>query len=143
MMNTPDSSSHAFDAQIAGQVSGQIAVGQNITQSQIVATGNQLETTSILDALKQLSDLIQTAPVPESVKQTANQYLEAAKAEVQQQQPDKELIAKSLNRMTETLDAADKTVDSGKRFWKLIKPLLVKIATWLGAAAGKFMSFLP
>jgi hypothetical protein len=38
--------------------------------------------------------------------------------------------------VAETLEKTTKTVDSGKKLWTTAKPIIVKIATWLGVAAG-------
>ncbi|MEH1783619.1 MAG: hypothetical protein V7L26_31955 [Nostoc sp.] len=41
--------------------------------------------------------------------------------------------------MAETLEKTTKTVESGQKIWTAAKPIIVKVAIWLGAAAGSHL----
>ena len=44
--------------------------------------------------------------------------------------------------MTETLEDAGRTLDVSKNLFIKVKPILEKLATWLGVAAGTLFSSL-
>jgi hypothetical protein len=41
--------------------------------------------------------------------------------------------------VAETLDKTSKGVEAGQKIWTTAKPIIFKVATWLGAAAGSHL----
>jgi len=41
--------------------------------------------------------------------------------------------------MAETLEEASKSVEAGKTLWHQVSPIAIKVARWLGAAAGSLL----
>lgn len=79
----------------------------------------------IVSLLAQIQDVLMNADLPQSEKEKAIAYLGAAELEVREEEPDKELVAKNLKRMTETLTDSAKTFDA-------VKSLLPQIVRLLG-----------
>lgn len=90
----------------------------------------------VVELLAQIEQLIQNAELPEAAKGKTTKYIEAAQTEAAEKDPDKQLIAKNLERVTKNLEEVDKTVDTSKRILEKIVPLVVKVASWLGIAVG-------
>ncbi|MCY7272746.1 MAG: hypothetical protein LH702_03095 [Phormidesmis sp. CAN_BIN44] len=99
--------------------------------------------TEVVELLAQLEQLIQSAELPEAVKEKAKKYVETAKIEAEEKEPDKQLISRNLERVTKNLEEADKTVDASKRIFEKIVPLVVRIVSWLGTAAAALGATLP
>lgn len=113
------------------------AEGGNVTQIQQGNQANVAEATTtdeLMKSLELVEQLLRTARLPDTVKEEAIAYLTTAKREVKQAEPDKELVAKTLKRMGETVKTADDTVKAGKGLWETIKPILVPLIGWLGTA---------
>lgn len=96
----------------------------------------------VVELLSQIEKIIRDAELPEAVKEKATKYVEAAKAEAEEEEPDKQLISKNLERVTKNLEQVDKTVDTSKRIFEKVVPLVVKVAGWLGTA-GSLWTMLP
>jgi hypothetical protein len=95
----------------------------------------------IIDLLAEIEQLIRkSAELPEAEKEKSLQYLGTAKEEAKQTEPDKDLIAKSLKRMAETLKTTSETVASTKTLWDSVKPILLALPSWLGVAKN-FLGF--
>ncbi|NEP76453.1 hypothetical protein [Okeania sp. SIO2G5] len=123
----------------SGSMSGglQAAIGSN--NSQVMnSTGstksNELSQAEAVEVLEQIKVLISNSVIPEVAKGKAATYVEAAKIEAEEANPDKQLISRNLERVTKNLEEVDKTVDAGKSILSKIIPLTLKLATWLGAA---------
>ena len=75
----------------------------------------------VVELLAQIEQLIQSAELPEAVKEKAKKYVETAKIEAEEKEPDKQLISRNLERVTKNLEEADKTVDASNNtpdnFW--------------------------
>jgi len=97
----------------------------------------------VVELLAQIEQLIQSAELPEAVKEKAKKYVETAKIEAEEKEPDKQLISRNLERVTKNLKEADKTVDASKRIFEKIVPLVVRIVSWLGTAAAALGATLP
>lgn len=133
-----------FQAQsITGtQISGsQVQLGQadgdlnQVQQGNQGMDGNQAMTTmEALAVLDRIGDLVKGAGLPVAMQEEAIAYLNAAQKETQQPEPDKELVAKNLKRMGDTLKTAGDTVEAGKVLWEKVKPILLPLVGWLGAA---------
>jgi uncharacterized caspase-like protein len=90
----------------------------------------------VVELLAQIEHLIRNAELPEAVKGKTTKYIEAAKVEAEEAEPDKKLISKNLERVTKNLEEVDKTVDTSKKIFEKVVPLVMKVASWLGIAAG-------
>lgn len=126
-----------------GQVPGQVGMAGHdatfIQQGYQTATPEKLLTpVEVVGLLTQIEELLHGANLPEPEKKKAIKYLDAAKEEAQQKKPDKDLAAKSLKRMSETLKAAGETVEAGKGLWEKVQPILVPLLSWLGVAKSFF-----
>lgn len=128
-----------------GQVYGgmQAAQGDNNQQTQEtnVAASNEKQLTQqeVIQMLAQLEELVGGNPeLPEADKEKSLRYLGAAKAEAQEPEPDKQLAAGNLKRMTDTLKTASETVASSKSLWENVKPILIQLPGWLGVAKSFF-----
>lgn len=134
----PSQSQSISGAQISGS---QVQLGQaegNMAQSQ---QGNQaaiaeqaLTATDVVKLLAEIETLVQQSALPEEEKGKATAYLTAAKQEVEQKEPDKELVAKNLKRASDTIKNASETVEAGKKLWETLQKMLPLIVTWLGVA---------
>jgi len=108
-----------------------------VTQTQ--STQAQLSQAEVIEMLAQIKALIEAAELPGEVKIAANANLQVAQKAAAQEEPRKESALDSLENMAETLERASKTVEAGKTLWGQVKPILAKIAGWLGAAAGSLL----
>lgn len=62
--------------------------------------------------------------LPEAEKENLLKYLGAAKAEAQEQEPDKQLVVRNLKRLASKLKIASETVALIKSLWENAKSLL-------------------
>ncbi|MEQ9667037.1 hypothetical protein [Coleofasciculus sp. G2-EDA-02] len=109
----------------------QLTYGQNSATAE-----EQLTKADVIKLLAELDKLVRGAELPEDTKEEATMYLGAAKKATEKEEPKKETALANLESVAETLETASKTVDIGKNFWDTAKPIISKIAGWLGAAAG-------
>lgn len=84
--------------------------------------------------LAEIEILVQQSMLPEREKGKATAYLTSAKEEVEQKEPDKELVAKNLKRASDTIKNTSETVEAGKNLWETLQKMLPPIVTWLGVA---------
>lgn len=130
------------------QISGaQLQFGQaerDLEQTQqsdrLVIAKQEIATKAFIEGLNQIADLLKESNLPDTRKTEATNYLNAATQEIQQPEPDKELIAKNLKRMGDTLKTANDTVEAGKGLWEKIQPMLLPLVGWLGTARS-FLGF--
>jgi len=131
----------------SGSMSGgmQAAIGNHNkqTMSNEDSAPNIPTQAEVVELLAQIEQLIQSAELPEAVKEKAKKYVETAKIEAEEKEPDKQLISRNLERVTKNLKEADKTVDASKRIFEKIVPLVVRIVSWLGTAAAALGATLP
>lgn len=118
----------------------QPVLGDNnqVTQQNQVAgnTAESLTKEDVVKLLAELETLIQGAELPADTKEEAVEDLSAAKKATEKEEPNKQRALDRLTNVAETLEKTTKTVDSGKQLWTTAKPIILKIAGWLGAAAG-------
>ena len=65
------------------------------------------------------------------------QFLKPGREE-QEEKPDKDFAAKSLQRATKVLKEAGETVDAGTSLWSKVQPIINRLSPWLGVAASFF-----
>lgn len=105
------------------------------TQGNIEEVEN-LTKTDILQLFAKLAILLQLAELPEDTKAELIEDLSAAKTATNREEPNKERALNRLTTIAETLEKTSKSIDAGHKIWQASKPVLTKIAVWLGAAAG-------
>ncbi|MBD1918927.1 MULTISPECIES: hypothetical protein [Cyanophyceae] len=143
MNNHPGSINQVNSGFMAGGM--QAAVGNNNTQ---IAPSNGSPAADIvtkneaIELIAQIKQIIQNLDVSEPVKENSIKYLDIAKIETEEEEPNKELVAKSLERVAKNIDSLEKTLDSSQHIMKTVSPMLLKIAGWLGAAAGSLWTLL-
>lgn len=130
------------DIQIVSGNNNRTAKGDNSTfvqgDNNQMSQAEQVSTTEVVEMLAYLEEQIQNlTALPETEREKSVKRLEAAKVEVIESEPDKESIAKSLKRVNETLNEAGETTQEVKELVKELFPTAVKVAGWLGCAAGK------
>lgn len=101
-------------------------------------TTKQITTKEAIELIKEIEQLIKDSDLPESQKQEAIQYLAFAKKDAQEKEPDKDFIAKNLQRSTKIIKAASNTLEAGKGLWEKVQPILGKLRIWLGVAIDYF-----
>jgi hypothetical protein len=142
MNNNPGGISQSNSGQMAGGM--QVNTGYNSQQTMMneVAADRMPTNPEVIEMLAQLEEVIQSSALLEADKEKAKTYLDAAKTEAEEEEPDKELVAKSLERATKTLKAADEAMEAGSSLFEKFAPTVKAIAPWLGRAAGALLSLL-
>lgn len=125
-------------AQIGGQAGRDLSATQNqqINQNE---SQKPLTQTDVVELIAQLEEPFRSSGLPEAQTAKAIKHLEAAKEEVQEENPDKEFAAKSLQRATKVLKEAGETVQAGTSLWQKVKPILETVSPWLGVATSFFI----
>jgi transcriptional regulator with XRE-family HTH domain len=121
----------------------QAVLGDNnqVTQQNQVGadTGESLTKEDVVKLLAQLETLIQGAELPGDTKEEVIEDLSAAKKATDKEEPNKQRALERLGTVAETLDKTSKGVEAGQKIWTTAKPIIVKVASWLGAAAGSHL----
>lgn len=115
--------------------------GNQVTQQNQVGadTGTPLTKEDVVKLLADLETLIQGAKLPADTKDEVIEDLSAAKKATDKEEPNKKRALERLGTVAETLEKTSKGVEAGQKIWTVAKPILVKVATWLGAAAGSHL----
>ena len=121
----------------------QAVLGDNnqVTQQNQVGadTGESLTKEDVVKLLAQLETLIQGAELPADTKEEVIEDLSAAKKATDKEEPNKQRALERLGTVAETLEKTSKGVEAGQKIWTTAKPIIVKVATWLGVAAGSHL----
>ncbi len=115
--------------------------GNQVTKHNQVGadTGESFTKEDIVKLLAELEALIQGAELPADTKEEVVEDLSAAKKATDKEEPNKQRALERLGTVAETLEKTSKTVESSQKIWTTAKPIIVKIATWLGVAAGSHL----
>ncbi len=115
-----------------------IGDGNQVTQQNQAGAdaGESLTKEDVVELLAQLKTLIQRAELPVDTKEEVIEDLSAANKATDKEEPNKQRALERLTSVAETLEKTTQTVDSGKKLWTTAKPIIVKVAGWLSAAAG-------
>jgi hypothetical protein len=115
--------------------------GNQVTQqNQVEAdTGTPLTKEDVVKLLADLETLIQGAKLPADTKEEVIEDLSAAKKATDKEEPNKQRALERLGTVAETLEKTSKGVESGQKIWTTAKPIIVKLASWLGAAADSHL----
>ncbi|MBW4430448.1 MAG: glycosyltransferase family 39 protein [Pelatocladus maniniholoensis HA4357-MV3] len=115
--------------------------GNQVTQqNQVGADASEsLSKEDVVKLLAQLETLIKGAELPADTKEEIVEDLSAAKKATDKEEPNKQRALDRLTGVAETLEKTSKSVEAGQKIWTTAKPIIVKIATWLGVAAGSHL----
>lgn len=115
--------------------------GNQVTQqNQVGATAETtLTKDDIIKLFAELEGLIKKAELPEDTKEEVIEDLGAAKRATDKEEPNKKRALERLTSVTETLEKTSKSVEAGQKIWTVAKPIITKVALWLGAAAGSHL----
>ncbi|WP_240867014.1 hypothetical protein [Cylindrospermopsis raciborskii] len=115
--------------------------GNRVTQqNQVGATAETtLTKDDIIKLFAELEGLIKKAELPEDTKEEVIEDLGAAKRATDKEEPNKKRALERLTSVTETLEKTSKSVEAGQKIWIVAKPIITKVALWLGAAAGSHL----
>ena len=137
MSNNPGGISQSNSGAMVGGM--QAAIGNHNKQVMRAETSSALDVPTqaeVVKLLAQIERIIRDAELPEVATSKVTKYIEAAKIEAEESEPDKQLISKNLERVTKNLEEVDKTVDTSKRIFEKVVPLVIRISSWLGMAIG-------
>ena len=101
--------------------------------------GDQNSKDEIIRLLGKLEELILEAELPEETKEKVAEDISAVKKAADKKGPENDTALKHLERMTKTIEETTKTINTSQELWNTVKPMITKIASWLGAAAGSYL----
>ena len=120
-------------------VSGQVAQGSNINQSQNTTDTpltKQPSAEDVSELLNALENIIKELNLPKLQETKAIGYLNCVKVEVEDQSPDRETATGNLKKVVETIKTFENASESVESLLEKIKPLVAPIAAWLGVAVN-------
>lgn len=109
-----------------------------VTQIQSLDSSNEeLSVQEMVQLLEKVENLVQDEQLSKTEKVKILRYLGAAQEEMQEEEPNKELIGSTLKRMTDSIKLTDEALSAGQGLWKRVQPMLIPLAGWLGAGVVK------
>jgi Nnf1 len=124
-------------AYISGQVTGNVTANSTHQSSQ-EEEEEVLSQADVIALLAELEKLVREAQLSQDAKEEAIMYLGAAQKATAKEQPKKETALANLQGVAETLETASKAANASANLWDKTKPIILKIAGWLGATAGSY-----
>ena len=132
---------------VGGSIGGDVNNVQGDNNQVIQGDNNQvgvdteapLSQDDIVKLLEELEALVLKAELPEETKEEISGEISAAKKATNKEEPKKNIALANLESVAQTLEKTNKTVDAGQKLWSKAKPIIVKIAGWLGAAGGSYL----
>lgn len=119
----------------SGQI-GQAGGDMNQNQYNNQSSGEkELSITEIVELIEKIQSLFSYSDLPDKQKKQAMKHIDYAKDAVQEEQPDKSTVAKSLQKATQTLKEVNETLGAGQGLWQKLEPIAKQLAPWLGIAA--------
>lgn len=125
------------NVQIGGQAGRDLTTNQS--QQNIEASEPSITSAEVTTLLDQLKQILQGSNLPTEQKDKAVRSIETATDEIKAEEPDKEFVAKNLQRATKVFKEAGETVEAGTSLWQRVKPILETVGLWLGVASGFLM----
>lgn len=123
------------------QITGDFQIGQaggDLTQTQHIShsdAAKPLTPVEVIELIEQIEALFGNADLKPEEKTEALKQLNKAKDEVQEAEPDKNFITKSLQRATKIVQQTEDTVKASEGLWQRLEPIANNLAPWLGVAA--------
>lgn len=118
---------------------GVLGDNNQVTQQNQVGKDASLTKDDIVKLLARLEALVKAAEIPADTKEEVIEDLSATKNAADKEESNKKRALDRLTNVAETLEKTTKTVDSSKKLWNSAKPIIVRVASWLGAAAGSHL----
>ncbi len=118
-----------------------IAAGGDVNATQQMSQGEGAEAITqeqAVEILSQIEKLIKEADLPLELTSQATKYAGKAKEEASEEKPEQSIIVRHLERATSVIKKADTTAGAAKNLVDKLKPLILKLAGWLGVAASHF-----
>ncbi|MEH2446783.1 MAG: hypothetical protein V7K18_13615 [Nostoc sp.] len=117
---------------------GVLGDNNQVTQQNQVGVDAETPLTKedVVKLFAELEALVKGAEIPAETKEEVVEDLSSASKATDKEEPNKNLALKRLGNVVDTLEKTSKSVDAGQKIWTTAKPIIVKIATWLGAAAS-------
>jgi hypothetical protein len=128
-------------AQLSGVNAAQ-NIGGNVEQSLSNTHGEaekQLTPAEVVELIAQIETLFRNSDLPEAQKEKALKYLDSAKEEVQETEPEKDIAVKSLQRAAKVLKDTNEAVGAGQGLWEKLEKIVIPLAPWLGVAAKSLL----
>nr|WP_263012362.1 pentapeptide repeat-containing protein [Laspinema sp. D3c] len=113
-----------------------------LSQGDIESGKEPITKDDALALITELEKLIQDSELPEETKKEVFTYLQTTRTAADKPEPKKDLARMNLEEMTKVIQNANGTVVASKTLWTTAKPIILKIASWLGAVAGSFFAGL-
>lgn len=88
--------------------------------------------------LVKLKEILEEVKLPKDLHKVVDSRLDSSIDEVQQKEPNKQIVKGNLKRVAEILEGTEKTIDSGKSIIQKIKPIFEELMKWLNIAKGFF-----
>lgn len=104
--------------------------------------GKEITQTEVIELLAELEQKILSSELPEETRNKTLSRLNAVSEDVKEAEPDKQLVAGNLKRVTENLSQATKATEEGKKLWNEVFPILKTVGTWVGLAGSFFSNLL-
>jgi len=135
--NMSENTGDKINQTITGRNNQTTQINKSTFNDSQVFADKQIAPTEVAKLLAQLEEKIKNlTALSETDREKSVKRIEAAKVEVQESDPDKESIAKSLKRVGETLSEAGETTKEVKELFNELFPTVKKIAEYLGYAVG-------
>ncbi|MBO3457792.1 hypothetical protein G7B40_021740 [Aetokthonos hydrillicola Thurmond2011] len=125
------------NAQIAGQAGRDLKATQNQHLNQ-AESEKLLTQEDLVQLISQIEELFGISGLPETQIKKSLKHIESAKEEVQEKEPDKDFVAKNLQKAMKALKDTNETVEAGTNLWEKVQPIITKLLPWLGVAANFF-----
>jgi hypothetical protein len=116
----------------------QVVIGNDNRVSQQQESTEIFTKADIVSLLTELESLVNNAELSADIKAEVVEDLNAAKTATDREAPNKKRALERLTSVAETLEKTSKSIDAGHKIWQTAKPLLIKVAAWLGAGAGSY-----
>lgn len=113
-------------------IGGDVVGGDKYSSEEISKDG-------MIQLLEKLEELIHEAELPEETKEKVTEDISAVKKATDEKEPEKNIALAHLERMTKTIEETTKTINTSQELWNKVKPIITKIASWLGAVAGSYL----
>jgi uncharacterized protein YjbI with pentapeptide repeats len=101
-------------------------------------TREQITQAEVIKLLAELEQKIVSSELSEETKQKTLNRLVNVSDDVQEKEPDKELVKGNFKKVTETLAQASKSTEEAKKLWDNVQPILKTLAKWLGVGIQFF-----
>ncbi len=93
----------------------------------------------VVELIAQIETLFRDSDLPEAQKEKALKYLDSAKEEAQETEPNKNIAVTSFQRASKVLKDTNEAFGAGQGLLEKLKPLAETLAPWFGIAAKSLL----